>query len=126
MERKRILLVCFISLFAPIAWPKDDVPPPPPAPNIFKTPVTESEYFVITCKVYINEDGSARTVEVVSTSPPMDMRNRSNKEFVESVLTSVRTWTFNPNMKDGKAVAGYAIVPVSVDLAEPFKIGGGT
>ena len=125
MGRKSILVV-LLSLLAPIAWPREDLPPPPPVAKTPKNLVTQSEYFVITCKVYINEDGSAKTVEVVSTTPPMDMHNRSNREFVESVLTSVRTWTFNPKMKDGKAVAGYALIPVSVDLAEPFKIGGGT
>jgi hypothetical protein len=126
MEAKGILLFCFLLLHAPIAWSSDDVPPPPPAPKDRKTPVTKAEYFVFTCKIYINEDGTARTVEVLSTNPPMNMQNRSNKEFIESIVSSVRTWTFNPKMEDGKPVAGYAIVPVSVDLAEPYKIGGGT
>jgi len=126
MERKGTLLLCLLLLFAPIAWSTDDIPPPPPVPKDRKTPVTKSEYFVFTCKVYINEDGTAKTVEVLSTSPPMDMHNSRNKEFIESVVSSVRKWTFNPDMKDGKSVAGYAIIPVSIDLAEPYKIGGGT
>ena len=114
-------------LYAPFAKSTDDdVPPPPPEPNGQKKSVTKAEYFVFTCKIYVNEDGTARSVEVLSTSPPMNVHNRRNREFIESIVSSIRTWTFNPTVKDGKPVAGYIIAPLAVDLAEPFKIGGGT
>ena len=126
MRPRDIVLFCVLLLFAPHARPIDDIPPPPPEPKGPRKPVTKSEFFIVTCKIYINEDGTAKTVEAISTSPPMNLHNRRNKGFVESILQSVRTWTFNPNKENGKAVPGYAIVPVSVDLAEPFHIGGGT
>lgn len=122
MKTRRALLFCFLLLLAPVAWSIEDIPPPPPEPGVRK-PVTQSEYFVFTCKIYINEDGTAKTVEVLSVSPPMDLQNRHNRELIKAVIDSALTWTFTPEQKNGKPVAGYAIVPISVDLAEPFKIG---
>ena len=124
MKLLGILVPCFLLLFAATAWSTDEVPPPPPPPKHSTGPVRESEYFVITLRVYIQEDGSARSIEVLRTSPPMDLHIPRNKAFVESILSSARGWTFNPKQEQGKPVAGYAEIPVSVDLAEPFKIGG--
>jgi hypothetical protein len=125
MNTTSALPFCFLLLLAPAAWSNEDIPSPPPEPSkVSRKPVEQSDYFKVTCRVYINEDGTAKTVEVLSIKPPMDLKNRGNKKFADSIVESARTWTFNPEKKNGKPVAGYAIVIVDVDLAEPFKIGG--
>jgi hypothetical protein len=120
------ILFCSAMLVALCARAEEFIPLPPPPTKAQRTgkTVTESDYFELKCKVFINADGSAKTVEVLSTKPPMDLNNHQNKKLVDAVVNSAMTWTFNPNLKDGKPIAGYAIVPVHVDLAEPFKIGG--
>lgn len=60
--------------------------------------------------ILVGLDGSPKTVEVEKSSGYREL-DRSAKEWV------IRHWKFNPEVKAGKKVEGYARVPITFNLS---------
>lgn len=71
----------------------------------------DADHFTVWCKIWVSEDGIARTVEVLKVEP----HTRSDAAVGASVKQAVLTWKFTPKTKDGKPLAGYVTVPVEVN-----------
>jgi len=64
--------------------------------------------YLIWCRVFVTEQGIAKSVEVRRVVP----HTENDAAIGEAVKAAVLTWTFRPNMKNGKPVAGYVTIPV--------------
>lgn len=76
-------------------------------------------------KVYIGVDGVPQRVDrqrVVPATLPASVE----AALVESAIAAARTWTFNPAQRDGKAIAGEAIVPIRFSATEEPASAPGT
>jgi hypothetical protein len=69
------------------------------------------DHYQIWCKVYVTEQGVPKTIEVLRVIP----HTAADAAISEAVKKTVLTWEFQPNTKDGKAVAGYVTLPVEWD-----------
>jgi proline racemase len=67
--------------------------------------------YTVWCRIYVTEEGSARTVDVLKVEP----HDESEAEIGDAVKRAVLTWTLKPEVKDGKPVSGYVTVPVLVN-----------
>lgn len=61
-------------------------------------------------RVRVAADGSPAQVEVEKSS--------GSKQLDEAAMAAVRTWRFNPGIRDGQAVEGWVLVPISFRLNE--------
>ena len=84
----------------------------------------ETTSVTVTYRIYLTETGVPEKFEFVSIKPPLGSSVQS--ELKEAFLKAVRTWSFTPKKKHGKAVAGWVVVPVIMDLADPIPVAGGT
>jgi len=96
----------------------------PQARDNSKPPHAETTYVKVTYRVFITDAGAPEKFEFVSIEPPVG--SSVEEELKESVLKAVRAWTFTPMKEHGKAVAGWAVVPFMIDLANPIAVVGGT
>ena len=58
--------------------------------------------------VLVGVDGSPKDITVDKSS--------GYRELDRAALEAVRTWRFNPEVKNGKKVEGYARIPVNFNL----------
>jgi hypothetical protein len=87
-----------------------------------KTAPSQTDYVKVTCKVFVTEAGEPKTVEVLSIEPSLASSTRAAIEKLAS--QTLLTWTFTPNQESGTPVAGYLVVPVNIDLADPIPTSG--
>jgi len=76
---------------------------------------SEMTYVKATFKVFVTEAGVPTSAEFVRTEPatPPDFQEWLKQTESKSILS----WTFKPNQKHGKPVAGYLLVVIDIDLA---------
>ena len=91
-------------------------------PSRTRSRAHETTYVKATCKVFVREDGIPKGVEFLKFEPPI--ASSVQGEVKETISKAVLTWTFKPNQKNGKPVAGYIIVPFNLDLAFPIPVDG--
>lgn len=73
-----------------------------------RTDPIDTSHYRIWCKVYVTEQGAAKTVEVLRVEP----HTGSDATIGEAVRKAVLSWKFKPNTENGKPVAGYVTIPV--------------
>jgi len=88
----------------------------PATPSRAKTQTTT--FFKLFCKIYLDEKGKPKSVEVLRAEPSVDMTPQEMQDLANTMLT----WTFKPIEKDGKVVAGFVTAPMLVDLADPIHV----
>jgi len=76
----------------------------------------------VTCKIFVTAEGSPKSVEVLKVEPSLGPSTRA--AFEKAASKMVLTWSFTPNQEGGKSVAGYVVVPVIIDLADPVPVDG--
>ncbi len=64
----------------------------------------------VTVKVHIDEAGAPTAAEVVSIEPA------TAAVLADAAIASAMQWRYNPGMKEGKPVAGAALIPVDFAL----------
>jgi hypothetical protein len=82
----------------------------------------QTTYVNVTCKIFVTEAGIPKTAEVLAVKPTLAPAAQASIE--KSVSQSVLTWEFKPNQENGRPVAGYIVVPVHIDLADPVPASG--
>ena len=87
------------------------------SPAIARHAVT---YYRIYCTIYLDENGSPKSVKALRTEPRVKMTQREMQATAETVLT----WKFTPIEKDGKPVAGSIETYLGVHLADPVMADG--
>ena len=83
----------------------------------------ETTSVTVTYRIYLTEAGVPEKFEFVSIKPALSSSVQT--ELKEAVLKAVRTWSFTPKKEHGKAIAGWVVVPVIMDLADPIPVAGG-
>ena len=87
-----------------------------------KATPAETTYVKVICKVFVTELGLPKSVEVLAVEPSLDPSTRA--VFEKSASEVVMTWEFTPTQENGKPVAGFVVVPVIIDLADPVPTSG--
>lgn len=64
---------------------------------------------VVTLRVWVDENGKPKSVKLAKKP------SKAARPYVKAVMEAVMTWTFKPNVQDGKPVAGWVIVPAIVN-----------
>jgi protein TonB len=64
----------------------------------------------VVLRVLVGIDGSAIRIEVEKSSRSRDLD--------QAAIEAVKQWRFNPSVRDGRAVEGWALVPISFKLNE--------
>jgi len=77
-------------------------------------------YIRATCKVFVTEAGTPKTVQVLKLEPSLSL---SESTLQSLIVKPVLTWTFTPTKKNGKSVAGYIVVVIDIDLAPVTRDG---
>jgi hypothetical protein len=77
-------------------------------------------YYRIYCAVFLDENGSPKSVKALRTEPRIKMTQREMQAIAETVLT----WKFKPIEKEGKPVAGSINMYLGVHLADPVMVDG--
>jgi protein TonB len=104
-------------------------PPAPPAPAVADRGASEDlsyrklrppryppsalrrhEEGEVTLRVLVGIDGTPIRIEVEKSSRSRDLD--------QAAIEAVKQWRFNPSVRDGRAVEGWALVPISFKLNE--------
>lgn len=64
---------------------------------------------VVTLRVWVDENGKPKSVKLAKKP------SKTARPYVKAVMEAVMTWTFKPNVQDGKSIAGWVIVPAIVN-----------
>lgn len=64
---------------------------------------------VVTLRVWVDENGKPKSVKLAKKP------SKAARPYVKAVMEAVMTWTFKPNVRDGKSIAGWVIVPAIVN-----------
>ena len=94
----------------------------PPAGGEPKASHAETTFVKVTFKVFVTEAGVPEKFEFVGVEPSISPSVQAG--LVKSVSDSIKTWTFTPSKEHGKPIAGWVLLPVMVDLADPIPVGG--
>jgi TonB family protein len=78
------------------------------------------EQGTVVLRVLVHADGSVGTITYDAKGS-----TTTSADLIASASNAVKQWHFNPRMKNGKAVAGYARVPVNYSLDESAAPPGG-
>lgn len=79
--------------------------------------IVENAQGVVYIGVHLGIDGKAVDAKVNSVTP------MARTDLADAALAAVKTWTFNPRMVDGKAVASDTIVSVAFSLDPKKPVG---
>ena len=64
-------------------------------------------------KILVGEDGVPQTIDVDRCDPP-----EAEKVFAQASIDAIRSWRFDPGLKDGKPYPGYVHVPIDFTLTD--------
>ncbi len=68
-------------------------------------------------KVRVGADGKPRQVELARVVPT-GLPASAERALVDSAIAAVQTWTFNPALRDARAVEGETVVPIRFSATE--------
>jgi len=64
-------------------------------------------------KVLVDEKGLPKSIALDSSDPP-----ELAQVFSQASIDAIKTWRFNPGIKDGKPSAGYIKVPIDFVISD--------
>ena len=94
----------------PASTPSSDPKPIPgksPAPRYPSQALRRGESGTVTVRVDIGADGVPNQVDVANSS--------GSRQLDRAAMDAVRRWRFTPAMRQGEAVAGTVVVPITFD-----------
>jgi protein TonB len=79
-------------------------------PRYPATAIRRHEEGEVVLKVLVGVDGAPLKIEVE--------RSSRSRDLDQAAIEAVKNWKFNPSVRDGRPVEGWALVPISFKLNE--------
>jgi len=98
------------------AWAEPPRPIDPPSPEYPKWAIGSGVDTEVELRVLVGRDGRVRNVEVVPYNVKLDILTRGMRaSFDSAAVRAVRTWTFEPGTRGGRAVTAWRVLQVRFD-----------